>query len=861
MKVVVIVLATILITSFEKKSDNLLTTSSAVEKYSNLLKNKTFLVFPELRENPIKWFDSIPEEKIRNVNLTKSFSMSAQPGEFYAYQVGVWAFKSKLDDIQVEFSDLKTGNSDKIIPARVMTCFNKGGLDMMGKAFTKTVNVQPGRLQALWMGIDLNGVKEGNYKGSVSVIAEGKKQTIPIQLEVSGDAVPNHGYNIGNHLSRLNWLNSTVGINEEITKGYLPVKIDGNKINILGRTVIIAETGLPSSIISYFGPSNQSFVEKGEPIVNNALRFIIENEDGTIIQLKPGKLVFSGQTPSKINWKVLNTSVEFDLECTGQMEFDGFIDYQLKLKAKLPLKVKDIRLEIPVVNKKAEYMMGLGHEGGLLASDWKWKWDVSMHQDMLWVGAVNGGVHIKWKAENYVLPIVNVYYALGKLNLPPSWGNEGKGGVDIVHNPDDVVINAYSGTREIRKVDVLNYDFELLITPAKLINKKSKFGDRYGGGTIESVKASGANIIKIHHGTEFIPFINYPYLDETVAGLTRTVADAHKEGFRMNFYYTTRELTKNIPEFWAFNSLNGEIVFPGPGDRNPPNRISPSDWLIKNLKEKFIAAWFTTVKAGVFKDSPDIAVITTPDSRLNNFYAAGLDWLVQNVGNDGVYIDDTALDRFTLRRARKIIDRYHSRGTMDMHLWNHFDKLAGYANSLNLYMDLLPYVDLVMIGEGRDYDRAPDHWLIEVSGIPFGLPGMMLGAGSNPWRGMVYGISTRGGNPTPDIWKFWDQHQIENKEMIGYWEKDNPVACYNQMIKATLYKGDDESIIAIANWYKEEQPVNVVVDFKKLGYDPANCDIIIPEIPNYQKQYSSFALDKMMIPGGKGYIILIKKKN
>jgi len=68
------------------------------------------------------------------------------------------------------------------------------------------------------------------------------------------------------------------------------------------------------------------------------------------------------------------------------------------------------------------------------------------------------------------------------------------------------------------------------------------------------------------------------------------------------------------------------------------------------------------------------------------------------------------------------------------------------------------------------------------------------------------------------------------------------------------------SLITIANWYKNEQPVYVEVDFKKLGYDPANCDISIPEIPNYQEQNLSVDLNKMIIPGGKGNIILIKKK-
>jgi hypothetical protein len=244
--------------------------------------------------------------------------------------------------------------------------------------------------------------------------------------------------------------------------------------------------------------------------------------------------------------------------------------------------------------------------------------------------------------------------------------------------------------------------------------------------------------------------------------------------------------------------------------------------------------------------------------------------MARNIKVDGVYIDDCGLDRYALRRARKVLERNRPEGKIDFHAPNLFIQGAGFTNSMNLYLELLPYIDLTWIGEGRDYNRAPDHWLIEVSGIPFGLPGQMLQGGGNPWRGMVYGITARAGrkeNPPSDIWKFWDKHQMEKKEMIGYWEKDNPVKCYNPMIKATVYKGDDESLIAIANFYTfplwgiDNQPVTVEVDFNKLGYDPANCEISIPEIPNYQTQNSSVALDKMIIPGSKGYIILIKKKN
>jgi hypothetical protein len=851
---------------------NNLSTTAALEKYANLLKNQSFLVFPEIRENPIKWFDSIPEAKIKDALQPADFVLTALPGEFFVYQLGVWALKTDVENLQIKFTDLK-GKNGKTVAAGRMTCFNKGGTDFRGNPFSKEINIPSGRVQALWMAMDLEGIEKGDYTGSVSVLANGKKQTVPLRLKVAGEVVSNHGYNEGSRLSRLNWLNSTVGIDEKITKGYLPVKIEGKKITILGRTLTIAENGLPSSVTSFFGPSNQSMVEKGEPIVSKPFRFVIEMVNGEIIRLSPGKLTFSQQTPSKVVWSVINTSKLCDLECTGQMEFDGFVDYRLKLTAKSPLKVKDIRLEIPVEKAKAAYMMGLGHEGGFLTPDAKWKWDVSKNQDMLWVGAVNGGLRIKWKAENYVRPLVNIYYEFGPLKLPPSWGNEGKGGVIVGQTNNDVVINAYSGDREMKSGEHLNYDFELLITPFRLIDRQNKFNDRYyhGGGTNTSVKIAnakkaGANIINIHHAEDIYPFINYPYLDANVKELKQLVDNAHKENMRMKLYYTTRELTKNLPEFWAFNSLGGEVIFPGPGNASRTEALhpkGPNEWLIKNMREKYIPAWYNLVKEGKFKGETDLSVITTPDSRLNNFYIAGLDWMVQNMGIDGVYIDDAALDRFTLRRARKVIDQYRPEGRMDLHSWNHFNKWAGFASCLNLYMDLLPYFDLVWIGEGRDYNRLPDHWLIEVSGIPFGLPGQMLEGGGNPWRGMVYGITNRAGwtKNIPDyLWKFFDEYRFSEREMIGYWDKNCPVTCSNPLVKASVYKNAGDVIIAVANWTEKDQDISMAIDWAKLGTDPKKSEISIPELKDFQAKQMTVSLDKITIPGEKGYLILLKNK-
>ena len=857
--------------SFASNSGKNLSTTGALEKYGYLLKKQTFLVFPELRESPLKWFDSIPNGKIEESIHAKEFVMSARPEELFVFQLGVWALEKDITDVQILFSNLKDEGDHKISATR-MTCFNLAGIDFAGNSFSKEVDVPARRVQALWLGIDLEKIEPGNYKGTVSILSGEEQQNIPVLLKVAGEPVPNHGYNEGSRLSRLGWLNSTVGINEEITKGFVPVKLEGNKVNILGRTLTIGENGLPATIASYFDSSNQSISNQGSQIVSTPFLFVIEKENGELIRLTPGKLMLRERTPSKVVWSVKNSSDEADLDCTGQMEFDGFVNYKLRLTAKKEFKVKDIRLEIPIVKDKAEYMMGLGHEGGFRTPDWKWKWDVSKNQDMLWVGTVNGGLRVKWKAENYARPLVNIYYEFGPLKLPTSWGNDGKGGVAVGDKDNSVVINAFSGNRTMNPEESLNYDFELLITPFRIIDRQNKFGDRYyhGGGTntsvkVENAKQAGANIINIHHAEDIYPFINYPYLDANVEALKQLAGNAHKENLRLKMYYTTRELTKNLPEFWAFNSLNGEVIFPGPGNSSRTEALhpnGPNEWLIKNMREKYIPAWYNLVKEGKFKGETDLSVITTPDSRLNNFYIAGLDWMVQHIGIDGVYIDDAALDRFTLRRARKVIDQYRPQGRMDLHSWNHFNKWAGFTNCLNQYMDLLPYFDLVWIGEGRDYNRMPDHWLVEVSGVPFGLAGQMLEGGGNPWRGMVYGITNRAGwtgNTPSEMWKFWDEHQIKDKIMAGYWEKGSPVTCSNPMIKASLFKGKDETIVAVANWTDADQDAALVIDFAKLGLDPAGITISIPEIKDYQVEQKTVSLDKIIIPGKKGFLIVLKK--
>ena len=847
-------------------------TTVSKAKFLSHFNSAVYLTFPESRENSIRLLDDIPQiwTKRKREDLT-AFSAKAQPNEYFVFQVGVYAVRQTLQKIKVEYADL-TGNI--VIPASAFTCFNLEGIDDAGQHFTKEVNVSRGHVQPLWFGVHFPKEAKGRFEGHITVSAANVPPTvIKLHFDANGAVLKDQGFDDDWRLSRLAWLNSTIARNDSITNGYTPVILNKHVINILGRQIKLSDSGLPLEINSFFGSDNEHLEQTSKPILSDGVRFIVEDINGKIITLKPDKLLFHQVTPAKVEWSVTHKAKDLALIVTAYAEFDGFMNYRLKLTAKNNITVKDIRLEVPMQTGLSKYMMGMNKEGGLRPDIWHWKWDVkSKSQDAVWVGSVNGGLRIKLKGANYHRQLVNVYYEFDQLNLPDSWGNGEKGGVDISTQENRTLLKAYSGERTMKKGDQLSYDFELLVTPVKLISKNIQFGDRYyhnsktdvSAGYIEEAEKSGANIINIHHRKDINPFINYPYMSQNVPPLQHFINQAHADSIRVKVYYTTRELTVNTPEIWAMRSLDGEIIFPGPGKdaKTVINPNGPDQWLTDNFKDNFIPAWKTTFTEGPYKGRQDLSVITTPDSRLNNFYLEGLNWMCKKLGIDGVYIDDSALDHITMQRARKILDKWRPEARIDLHSWNHFNNMAGFACSLNLYMDLFPYIDLLWIGEGRDYNLAPDYWLVEISGIPFGLTSQMLQDGGNRWRGMVFGMTNRLGwyGPTPEyIWKFWDQTAIRDMDMLGFWDQNCPVHAVNPNIVTTVFKGDQKSIIAVANWSDKEQNATLTFDWKKFGLDPDAVSADIPFIKEYQDAVPFHDNDTLQIPGGKGYLIVLEK--
>lgn len=855
------------------EQDSEMRRAASSEALASLLKEKPaagYFCFAEDRMHDIRLTDAIPQRWTERTPASwTQFKGEAFPGEFYTWQIGVYTPWQELDNLSVAFSDYKNDNGQSI-NASAFRCFNLGGIGTDGKPFRKTLNVAKGGVQALWIGADIPTQASGVYKGTVTVKSANatKPVVIACELIVGGNPIENHGDNEGWRKTRLRWLDATIGNADEPTAPYTPVVLKNRTFSWLGGTLEIAANGLPGSVVTHYDQGNRLDPQSATAILSGGMQFIIETEQGREV-LKSGVLRVTKQNRASVSWTVRQKSRHFEVECSGSMGFDGLADYRIAVKSLSDVAVKDIRLEVPYKAYAARYMMGLGHKGGFRPDSLiNWRWDVDKHQDKIWMGNVNAGMNFCFKDENYVRPLVNIYYDLGKLNLPASWGNSNKGGIDILPEQEGTVLmKAYSGPRQMNKGEQLHYDFSMLVTPVKPLDLNRHAQERFyhsnsdiSSNYIPAALEAGANLINVHHKKDIYPFINYPYYDEAVPDLKRFISDAHAKGLGARLYYTTRELTVKIPELWALRSLGSEVIHDGPGKdaRTLIHPNGPNEWLNRNLTTHFIPAWYNAFGEGKYAGDMDVSVITTPDSRWNNYYLEGLNWMIRNLGVDGVYIDDSALDHLTLQRARRILDADGRRRLIDIHSWNHMNSHAGYANSLHLYLELLPYVDRTWMGEGFEADNTPDFWLVEMSGIPFGLMSETLDA-RNAFRGMTYGMLPRlpwSGNPVP-LWQLWDSFGMKNAVMHGYWEESSPVKTDNADLPATVYVNGDKALVVISNWTDMPQKANIRIDEQQLGFTPSS--FTLPEIRNLQWSRKISSLKECEVIGRSGMIVLLEK--
>lgn len=807
---------------------------------------ESFLLFPEDRMRPIRMTDHLPMRWIQE-GPKSEIAGEAAPGEFYAFQIGVFALSSDLKAISLRFSQLQSSHGNGIIPATTMRCFNSSGTNWNGIAFDKPVSVAKGHVQALWFGVQVPAdLAPGKYEANVTLQpADLPAQTVKLTLAVAGKPLLDHGDSEPARQSRLRWLDSTLAQDDEVIKPFLPVTVSNYSLSILGRQLTLAPSGLPGQILSYYSPEGTGFETTGMPLLNSPLEMVAEETNGQRLVWSPQSCTFTKQTGGAAEWTARSTAGPLELEVNGRMEFDGFVHYQTTIRATRAIELADLSLHLPMVKAKARYLMGLGFQGAPCPSNYNWNWDVKKHQDSAWLGDVGAGLQFKLKGENYAPPLLTNFYEDQPLHMPPAWFNEGRGGITLRTVADTLLINCYSGGRQLEPGQALHFDFDLLLTPFKPLNPRAQWSTRFFHSyqPVDKVVRSGANTVNIHHANDANPFINYPFLH--VDQMRNYVAEAHGKGLKVKIYDTMRELSNHAAELFALRSLGDEIF--------PVGRGGGDAWLQEHLGTNYMPAWFVP-------QWQDAAIIDKGSTRWDNYYIEGLAWLVRNVGIDGLYIDDLAYDRTTMKRVRKVLDRGRPGALIDFHSANQFNPHDRFGSCANVYLEHFPYLDRLWFGEYFSPDSPPEYWLVEMSGIPFGLMGEMLQDGGNRWRGMLYGMTSRipydGNDPSP-IWRIWDEFKIQDSRMMGYWSPRCPVKTGTTNILATAYVGSRRSLISIASWAPDDGQVRLTFDWQALGLDPNQATLTAPAIAGFQPAARFKPADLVPVPKGRGWLLYI----
>ena len=754
----------------------------------------------EYRDYPIRMRSYVPKhwaDESRSATLESRVLRD----EYFTFQVGVVAGNAPLDDVRVTFDGFPE------TWRRTLTCFNTGGIDETGKAFTKKVAVEAGAVQALWIGVLVpKDQAAGLVEGNVVVSAAGRSQPVRLRLHVEDTLAVNHGFDEPEMMTRLAWLNSTAGTDPDfIIQPFVPVEIggaDGRQLSVLGRTIALGASGLPERIVSYFTPEVALGKEPQQVLARPlGLDVVI---GGVAERLRPGGFAVRREAKGRASWQVENRSDRVRMSVAGALEYDGMLDYRIDVEALKDVDVDDIALPVSLEPGAAEYMLGLGRKGGKRPDRIDWKWKVENHQEGVWLGGISRGLQYVLRDINYERPLNTNFYLSKPLNLPPSWYNDGRGGIRVETTPDAVTATNYSGARKMPAGTTLHFNVRFLVTPFKPIDTTTHFNTRFVHKyvPVDEVKAAGGTVVNIHHANEINPYINYPFFN--LDKQTAYIEEAHAKGVKVKLYDTIRELTYKAHELFALRSLGDEILNDGKGGGH--------SWLQEHLEDKYYSAWHAAA-------TDDAAVLDKGTSRWTNYYVEGLAWLAEHQHIDGLYLDDIAFSRETVKRIVSMLSARRGQVIIDLHSANQFNTRDGFINSAMLYMEHFPYISRLWFGEYFDYTQPDDYWMTEVSGLPFGLMGEMLQDGGHPYRGLLFGMTSRfyGTTDPRPVWAMMNDFGIAESRMRGYWLADTPVRTGNPRVLATTYVRDSDSLIVLASWSDRDEVVSLELDRAALG--------------------------------------------
>jgi hypothetical protein len=776
-----------------------------------------------------------------------------------------------------------------------MTCYNTGGTDYRGRAFAQSYQLTNGTVGSLWFGVDVpSDAPPGVYTSKITVTVTSntsagaaadfsKTTVITVSLTLAdGSPIANAGADDAWRMARLSWLNSRLGIDRNTTSDGLK-KMESLAVATAGGVTKATMGGGRSIAIGTSAAGNAFEIAKTITVgkVDVFAAPIMFAADGISWKASTAPTMLqSDNMTATLSSIAMSTDGKLQLDSTVVISYDGFVDVTVSLtnSGSQPLKLENTSMIISVSAAASKFFMGIGVQGRNRTAqypngvDWEWAKNKG-GENQLWAGSTTAGLRVKYKGDEFdwesPLHMQSV--------APPSWGGDGSGGVSAIPAAaGGLLISAWSGAVTLQPSTPLNYKYDMLVTPVKTLDYGRHFRrDRYyqygynGHADCSQIGSMGVKVLNLHQGVDLNPYINYPFEHEAMEKQANFSRSCKSQGVEsVKIYYTTRELSNRcheMPALMAIQSPGDHIFDTGSG--------GGGSWLQEHLQQGYHVRWSTGLAEGAI----DEAIADTSLTRWINYYVAGLEWLTQDHANtsaiDGVYLDELAFDRDTAQRMRKAVDRQRSGALFDLHSCNKFHcgvPSSPHACSALIYMAHFVFLDSLWFGEGFNANYAPDQWLVEMSGIPFGMHAEQLSS-PNLWRGMVFG---EGGRPAAELWKAWDSLELteDGTQLVGWWD-DAPVVHVTGASSGNVYASgylrpanrDGTSgggVIAVASWEsKKDITVGLSLDWAAFGLTATTATVIASPILGFQPalELNPSALS-LKVAAAKGWLLDIRAK-
>ncbi len=769
----------------------------------------------------------------------------------YGYFVVQLLVLPSYDTKGLEVTTTGLFGADKEIE-KAVTCFNTQGVDVKGNRFTRKLPLLEGELKPVFIGCDFQKANIGEYYTFVTI----GDQKIKLNFSLTDELIFNEGYDKGSTLARLNWLNSTDYRDKKIIQGYEAIGVEKNALTFTGKRVTFTSDGLIENVESYFGESNALEEEVTKTLFSRPIELLIDGQ-----KVKYNKIKLATRT-NRATIAGDGRSDKLKVDINGKATYEGIIYYDVKITAEEDAILPNVKLNLYFA--QASYLMGLGREGGRLTENIDYKWSKERACGNVFIGDINCGAVVRLKNSNkHATPIYNLYNDTPYEVPKTTWDNYGKGGITLTRTQEGATFSVYTGKMIIKQGDCVHLYFDIALTPFKPLSLKEMFGNRLGQDGVEitysnmlmRAKQDGIKYLSLRNAGVLNPYINYPF--DKVEELKTLALEAHKKGIGLGISYGLRDLSTKARETFVYKALGDEIIYRGDSSNNEPI-------LTEYLGEGVVEADKITYLRMDIGAGKDMSYYTAPRSRMDNFFVAGVDYLINYADLDAISMENPTISRTTMERVAKCVtSKRTGTGVIELGISNRFNEKNGYTNSLNAYVDVLPFINKLYVGNGYDFSRDPNYVLTEMSGVLFGMSAdSHVSAGIT--RSLIYGMMPKYGNDETisralgDINKLFADFEIENAELKGFWDKTNPVKVDNEKIYCTSYINGANMILIFYNSNDKTTVFEVGVE-NKFGYTTLGKKVRAPEIEGLQTAKKVNFGKPMKLKAHQGLIVYVKK--